>query len=122
MNKNAKEKRILEEVYLSIYGEKLDSWEKDFVAATDLKPAENNENPDADTYGGGIEGPFEAEQEGPNFEGPPHEDNEIEALIAAEVAEDDEDENKTVSINQGGGTSAEEFDAEDKDGASSAYA
>jgi hypothetical protein len=120
MNKRRKEQHILEAVYSSIYGEKLDSWEKDFVAASDLKPAENNENPDADTYGGGIEGPFEAEQKGPNFEGPPHEDNEIEALIAADIDEEHEErednEDDTVVAKQGRDTTAAQFDAEEATG------
>tara|TARA_R100000805_G_C3618947_1_gene121757 strand:+ start:489 stop:788 length:300 start_codon:yes stop_codon:yes gene_type:complete len=97
MNKNAREKELLEEAYASLYERK---------------------NPDADTYGGGLTGPFALEQEGPNFE-----DDELEALIAADVDEEDDidldedkSENKDENITQGGGTSAAAFDAEEKTG------
>ena len=82
MNKNAREKELLEEAYASLYERK---------------------NPDADTYGGGLTGPFALEQEGPNFE-----DDELEALIAADVDEEDDvdldedkSENKDENITQG---------------------
>ena len=97
MNKNAREKELLEEAYASLYERK---------------------NPDADTYGGGLTGPFGPEEEGPNFE-----DDELEALIAADVDEEDDvdldedkSENKDENITQGGGTSAAAFDAEEKTG------
>ena len=97
MNKNAREKELLEEAYASLYERK---------------------NPDADTYGGGLTGPFALEQERPNFE-----DDELEALIAADVDEEDDvdldedkSENKDENITQGGGTSAAAFDAEEKTG------
>ena len=97
MNKNAREKKLLEEAYASLYERK---------------------NPDADTYGGGLTGPFGPEEEGPNFE-----DDELEALIAADVDEEDDidldedkSENKDENITQGGGTSAAAFDAEEKTG------
>ena len=96
MNKNAREKELLE-AYASLYERK---------------------NPDADTYGGGLTGPFGPEEEGPNFE-----DDELEALIAADVDEEDDidldedkSENKDENITQGGGTSAAAFDAEEKTG------
>ena len=97
MNKNAREKELLEEAYASLYERK---------------------NPDADTYGGGLTGPFALEQEGPNFE-----DDELEALIAADVDEEDDvdldedkSENKDENITQGGGTSAAASDADEKTG------
>ena len=97
MNKNAREKELLEEAYASLYERK---------------------NPDADTYGGGLTGPFAHEQAGPTSE-----DDELEALIAADVDEEDDvdldedkSENKDENITQGGGTSAAAFDAEEKTG------
>ncbi len=75
MNKNAREKEFLEEAYASLYERK---------------------NPDADTYGGGLTGPFELEQKGPNFEddeggGCPNLDKLIGLAAAAEDAEGDEE-------------------------------
>jgi hypothetical protein len=105
MNKNAREKELLEEAYASLYERK---------------------NPDADTYGGGLTGPFGPEEEGPNFE-----DNELDILdlIAADTDEEDDvdldedkDENKDENITQGGGTSAKAAEVEDTKGAMSAYA
>lgn len=47
----------------------------------------------------------------------PSEDNELEALIAAEDAEDiNKDEEKDVDVKEGGGTSADEFKEEEKTG------
>ena len=77
MNKNAREKELLEEAYASLY---------------------ERRNPDADTYGGGLTGPFALEQEGPNFEddeggGCPNLDKLIGLAAATEDAEGVEDIN-----------------------------
>ena len=81
MNKNAKEKELLEEAYTSIYTE-----------TKTTRP----ELPGFDqTWAGGMAGPHKQipiEPQESETSSPPSEDNEIEALIAADIGEDNEDD------------------------------
>ena len=100
MNKNAKEKELLEEAYTSIYNEA-------------LRPVLGSFE---QTWEGGLTGPHpQVEDPEPqeNETSSPSEDNEIEALIAADIGEDNEDD---VDVDVDEDTDAEEFDAEEATG------
>jgi len=154
MNKNAKEKELLEEAYASVYLEAKEAPKgKHYDSAGRLRSGDA----DADGRGGPkyrsdptYDNPNDPSDEedyvrltkGSTFnvtnvnvpkkdkelidhymkkgfkEVKKSEDNEtlkeLETLIAVDIDEEDKDEEEDIDIKQGGGTSAAEFEAEDK--------
>ena len=132
MNKNAREKELLEEAYASLY-ERKNPDAGTYDAEGELPGPIAELDPDIEDEEGGREDlklvPVIFRQEvNAEFKeflrtNPEIEDDELEALIAADVDEEDDvdldedkSENKDENITQGGGTSAAAFDAEEKTG------